>query len=256
MLIVAPWQRFGLRLAQRAMHAQQGSGLPLQLGKLPLEWQFGKATSALEHVNTPPRPHRQLFTEHGHQRGNAHACANQHQGPIAVALQGEAAHRQAHLQRVADGNLFMQVTRCRALRLDADAQMAIGRRAGQAVGSNQWSSARLGNTHGNMLTGSKGNRSIGRQVERTDIAAFLLYPQHAPRQPLALPLTLLQALFGFCPGAGHQAGRRVFLKGPAQGNSRAAQHYLFDHQRPKPLGAFESLDQRAVEDHFGATSHL
>ena len=109
-----------------------------------------------------------------------------------------------------------------------------------------------------MLAGREGHRRtfLGLQVERTDIATFLLDTQHAPGQPLALALTLLQALFGFTPGAGHQAGGSVLLEGPTQRHRSRADYHLLDVQGPDPLGAFEGADQRAVDNHLGAPGNL
>ncbi|MNO75187.1 hypothetical protein D3C76_662170 [compost metagenome] len=147
----------------------------------------------------------------------------------------------------------MQVPRGRALGFDADAQVTVGRRAGQAVGADQRRLTVELDLHRNMLPRCKGHRTASRRlkVERADITAFLLHPQHTPGLPLALPLALLQAYVGLGPGAGHQAGRRVLLEGPTQGNGSRAPHHLLDLQRPQALGTFECLDGGAVQQQLG-----
>ncbi|MNE67153.1 hypothetical protein D3C80_1627460 [compost metagenome] len=122
------------RLAQGSVHAQRTIGLS-QRSQFLLEWQLSQASSALEQMDRSAGIARQLLAQHCPERGDPHARANQHDRARAVAIELETAHRQAHLQQVTHGNLFMQVPRCRALRPDADTHIAIGGGTGQAVGT-------------------------------------------------------------------------------------------------------------------------
>ena len=152
----------------------------------------------------------------------------------------------------------MQVAGNRALGFDADAPIAVGRCAGQAVGADKRRLTVALDLHRYMLPGGKCHSGTGGrlEVERTDIAALLLYPEHPPGLPLVLLLTLLQTRIGLGPGAGHQAGGGVLLERPAQGNRSRPPHHLVDLQRPQPLCTFERLDGRAFQQHLGTPAHL
>jgi hypothetical protein len=93
---------------------QQFASLLLQGRQLLLERQVGQAARAMEQMNAPGLPRPQLLTQHGQQRRDAHARADQHQRARALLIQREAAHRRPHVQHLAGHNVLMQIPRSRA----------------------------------------------------------------------------------------------------------------------------------------------
>ena len=108
-LVVMTQHGLGFGLAQGTMDAQQAIGVLLECGKLLLERQVGQCAPAMEQMDAPPLPFGQLLAEHGDQRGDADARADQHKGPLTLLIQGKAAHGLTHLQPIANLHLLMQI---------------------------------------------------------------------------------------------------------------------------------------------------